>query len=51
MWIASRPVDLGPLDTGYDHLYLVYDPDGDPESRDELVFWGGPTDGFRYSSR
>ncbi len=32
MWIASKPV----------HLFLVYDPDGNPYSGDEKVFRGGP---------
>ena len=36
IWIASKPVISGA--TGYDHLCLVYDPDGDPYSGDELVF-------------
>jgi len=37
IWIASKPVN-----SDYEHLYLVYDPDGNPSSGDELVFRGGP---------
>ena len=33
---------FGPLKTIYEHLYLVYDPDGNPNSGDELIFRGGP---------
>jgi hypothetical protein len=42
IWIASS--ETGPLgtDTGFEHAYLVYDPDGDPTSGDEQVFRGGP---------
>lgn len=42
MWIASKPVTAGSLDTSYDHLYYVYDPDGDPTSGDEKIFRAGP---------
>lgn len=41
LWIGSHPApDV--VGTDYDHAYLVYDPDGDPTSGDELVFRGGP---------
>lgn len=44
IWIASTAVKAGPVDTGYEHSYLVYDPDGDPTSGDEQVFRGGPSE-------
>lgn len=38
IWIASKPVPP----SNYEHLYLVYDPDGNPNSGDEYIFRGGP---------
>jgi hypothetical protein len=43
--MASKTVGLGPLDTGYEHSYLVYDPDGNPATGDEQIFRGGPAEG------
>jgi Ca2+-binding RTX toxin-like protein len=41
IWMASKPVSAS-FGT-YEHVYLVYDPDGDPTSGDEQVFRGGPS--------
>lgn len=51
LWIASRPiVPPGVIETYFgeaagtagEHLYVVYDPDGDPTTGDEQVWRGGP---------
>ncbi len=39
IWIASK--SASPV-SGEQHAYLVYDPDGDPTTGDELVWRGGP---------
>lgn len=39
IWIASAPAS--PEFSGYGHLYLVYDPDGNPNTGDEQIFRGG----------
>ncbi len=41
IWIASRPAAPANL-SDEEHLYLVYDPDGDPTTGDEYIFRGGP---------
>ena len=45
IWIASKTMVLPGFETIYEHLYLVYDPDGNPTSGDEFVFRGGPKGG------
>lgn len=35
IWIASHNVVQLGVDSGYDHSYLVYDPDGNPSTGDE----------------
>lgn len=45
IWIASKTMVLPGFETIYEHLYLVYDPDGNPNSGDELIFRGGPKEG------
>jgi hypothetical protein len=50
IYLATRPVHVV-LETGYDHLYLVYDPDEDATNNNELVirvgngsvFWSSDT--------
>lgn len=42
IYIAKRDVELGFVDTGHDHLYLVYDPDENPENGNEFIIRGGP---------
>ena len=41
IWVASTPTPT--QDGEYDHLYIVYDPDGDPSTDNEQVFRAGPT--------
>jgi Ca2+-binding RTX toxin-like protein len=45
IYIAKRDVEFlwGAIDTGYDHLYIVYDPDDTPTNNNELIIRGGPT--------
>jgi len=38
IWIATQPI----LDGVIEHAYIVYDPDGDPNSGDELIWNGYP---------
>ncbi len=37
IYIASSDVVFG-----YEHLYLVYDPDNDPTNENEFIIRGGP---------
>jgi Ca2+-binding RTX toxin-like protein len=42
LYIATKDVEiLGVYNTSYDHLYFVYDPDDNPNNRNELVIRGG----------
>lgn len=43
LYIASKPAVSAYLNP--QHLYLVYDPDGNPNSGDELIIRGGPPAG------
>jgi hypothetical protein len=40
IYIATKDVTFG-FDSGYDHLYIVYDPDRNPYNKNELVIRGG----------
>lgn len=43
IYIASRQVSESAA--VFEHLYLVYDPDGNPNSGDEQILRAGPSEG------
>src|SRR5262245_50188581 len=43
VFIAAKPVVVWGADTGFKHLYLVHDDDGDPTTtNDQTILRGGP---------
>lgn len=48
LYIAKNDVAYvaGLWNTGYDHLYLVYDPDDNPDNNNEFIIRAGPTADF-----
>jgi Ca2+-binding RTX toxin-like protein len=45
IYIATNDIQI--LGSQFDHLYLVYDPDSDPNNQNELVIRGGPNGAIR----
>lgn len=48
LYLASKPA-AGTAGI-YNHLYIVYDPDGTPDSGDEMIMRGGTQGGIRGNS-